>query len=96
MLLPTHYQHDQMKVGDAELTGEKRSFYKALQENLKKRDCLQYIGVDERILLKWVFSKCAGGHKMEWSDSGQGQVGFYCECGDEISGSVNADNFLTS
>jgi hypothetical protein len=33
--------------------GEKRSFCKALQENLKKRDWLQYVGVDERILLKW-------------------------------------------
>jgi hypothetical protein len=42
-----------MKVGDRELMGEKRSFCKAVQENLKKRDCLQYIGVDGRILLKW-------------------------------------------
>jgi hypothetical protein len=28
-------------------------FLKALQENLKKRDCLQYVGVDGRIMLKW-------------------------------------------
>jgi len=28
-------------------------FPKALQENLKKSDCLQYVGVEGRILLKW-------------------------------------------
>jgi len=28
-------------------------FLKALQENLNKKDCLQYVGVDGRILLKW-------------------------------------------
>jgi len=31
---------------------QEEEFLKALQENLKKRYCLQYVGVDGRILLK--------------------------------------------
>ena len=33
--------------------------------NLWERGHLEDLGVDERIILKWVFNKCVGGHKME-------------------------------
>jgi hypothetical protein len=37
-----------------------------------------------------------GGHGLDQSGSGYGQVASSCECGYEPSGSINAGNFLSS
>ena len=43
---------------------------------------LEDLGVDGRIILKWIFKKWVG-RRLDWSDSGQGQVEGCCEYGDE-------------
>ena len=35
-----------------------------------------------------------GGHGLDWSGSGQGQVVGTCECGNETSGSIKCGEFL--
>ena len=35
-----------------------------------------------------------GGHGLERSGSGEGQVEGTCECGNELSGSIKCDEFL--
>jgi hypothetical protein len=50
--------------------------------------------VDERIILKWIFSKWDGEHRLDQSDSGQGQVAGTCECGNELTGSMKCCEFL--
>jgi hypothetical protein len=37
-----------------------------------------------------------GGHRLDQSGSGQGQVAGCCEYGDEPSGSIKCRNFLSS
>jgi hypothetical protein len=36
------------------------------------------------------------GHGLDGAGSGQGQVAGACECGNELPGSINVGNFLTS
>jgi hypothetical protein len=31
---------------------------------------------------------------LNWSSSGQGQLAGFCECGDEVSGSIKCGEFL--
>jgi len=33
-------------------------------------DTLVLIGVDGRIILKWIIIKCDGSHRLDWSGSG--------------------------
>jgi hypothetical protein len=49
--------------------------------------------VDERIILRWIFRKLEGVVETGWSWLGLAGT---CGNGDEISGSINAGNFLTS
>jgi hypothetical protein len=49
--------------------------------------------VDGRIILKWFFERLGGGHRLDQSGSGQGQVVGSCECGDEPSGSIKCGEF---
>jgi hypothetical protein len=51
-------------------------------------------GIGGRIILRWIFKKCDGGHWLDWSGSGQGQVAGACECGNEPSGSIKCNEFL--
>jgi len=44
-------------MGRVALTGEKRSVYGILVGKLMKRDYLEDLGVNRRIMLKWIFSK---------------------------------------
>jgi hypothetical protein len=43
--------------------------------NLRERNNLEDHGVDERIILWWIFRKWDGGHGFDSSGSGQGQAG---------------------
>jgi hypothetical protein len=61
---------------------------------LKERIYLQDLDVYGGIILMWIFKKCDGGHGLDWSDSGQGQVAVYYEYGDETSGSIKCEEIL--
>ena len=63
-------------------------------EKLKKGCLLGDVDVDGRIILRWIFRKWDGGHGLDFSSAGQGQVAGYCECGIEAWGSVKCGEFL--
>ena len=62
--------------------------------NLRERDHLEDRGVDGRITLILIFRKWDGGHGMDWSGSGYGQVAGSCKRGNEHSGSIKCGEFL--
>ena len=70
--------------------GEARCIQGFGEENLIERDHLK----DGRIILRWIFRKWDGGHGLDFSSAGQGQVAGYCECGIEAWGSVKCGEFL--
>ena len=51
-------------------------------------------GVDERIILRWIFRKWDVGYGLDEADSGLGQVAGACKCGNEPSGSIKCGEFL--
>jgi hypothetical protein len=53
--------------------------------NLKERDHFEYLGVDVKITLEWIFKKWDGWYGLDWSRLGQGQVAGAYECGNELS-----------
>jgi len=61
--------------------------------NQRERTDLENLGINGRILLKWLFKKWDGGI-TDPSGSGQGQVADTCECGNEPSGSIKRREFL--
>ena len=50
--------------------------------------------VDGIIILNWIFEKWDGGHGLDRSGSGQGQVAGFCECCKEPSGSIKCGELL--
>lgn len=55
-------------MGGASDTNIKKE--KWIQENLKERDYLRKLGVDERIIYKWILKKYEGsGYGMYWCGS---------------------------
>ena len=52
---------------------------------------LEYVSVEVRIILKWIFQKLDG---EAWTGSGLGQVAGFCECGDEPLACIKCGEFL--
>jgi hypothetical protein len=62
--------------------------------DLRKRNHLEYLGVDSRIILKWIFKKW---DEEAWTGLvwlGKEQVSGACECGNEPSGYIKGWEFL--
>jgi hypothetical protein len=74
--------------------GERRGAYRALVGKPEGRNHLEDPGVDGRIILKWIFERLDGGHGLDRSGSGSGQVAGFCKYGDEPSGSIKCGEFL--
>jgi hypothetical protein len=68
--------------------------YRALVGNLREGDHLKDPGIDGNIILKCIFERLDGGHRLDQSDSGYGQVAGCCEYGDEPSDSIKCGEFL--
>jgi hypothetical protein len=64
------------------------------RRNLREGDHMKEPGMDERIILKWIFERLAGVHGLDRSGSGQGQVAGSCEYSHEPSGSTKRGQFL--
>jgi len=56
-----------------------------------ERDYLEEVGVDVRIIIKWVFKKY---HRLGCSGSILVEVAGACDCGNEPSGSIKFGQFL--
>jgi hypothetical protein len=74
--------------------GGRRGAYRVLVEKLEGRNHLKDPGVDGTIILKWIFKRLDGGHGLDRSGSGQGQVACFCVCDNEHSGSIKCGEFL--
>jgi hypothetical protein len=64
--------------------------------NVRKCGRLGDPDVDGRIILRWIFRKWEVVVGTGWSGLRIGTVGDTCGCGNELSGSINVGNFLTS
>jgi len=45
--------------------GERRGLYRVLVGKLERKNHLEDLGVDERIILRWIFRKWDVGHGMD-------------------------------
>ena len=84
-------------AGHVARMGEGRDVYSVWVGKTERKRPLGRPGVDERIILRWIFKKWDVG---VWTGSGwlsvwTGGAGT-CECGNEPSGSIKCGNFLTS
>jgi len=61
---------------------------------MRERDHLEDLGIDGKIILKWLFEKWDGEHGLDWSGSQKGQVAGYCECGYEPLSFIECEKIL--
>ena len=64
--------------------------------NLRERDHLGDLGVDGRIILRWVFWKWDVEVWLYQAGWGYGEVAGSCEYSNELLGSLKCGNFLNS
>ena len=76
--------------------GEDRGVHRMLVEKPEGKRPLGDQDVDGRIILRWIFRKLEGFMGTGWSWLRIGRVAGTCGYGEEVSGSINAGNFLTS
>jgi len=62
--------------------------------NVGERGHLEDPGIDERIILRWIFMKWNVGVGLDRCVSGCGQVVGTCECGNEPSDPIQCGEFL--
>jgi len=56
-------------------------------------DHLKDLGIDGRIILKWISKKWDWEAWTYWSGSGQGQMADDCKCGNELSDTIKCGEF---
>ena len=61
---------------------------------LSERDHMEDTGVDEKIILRWIFRKWDVGYGLDQSGSGWEKVAGTCENGNEPFGSIKSREFL--
>jgi len=59
-----------------------------------ERDHLGDLGVDGRIILRWISGSGMWRYGLDPTGSGWGQVASTCECGNEPSGYIKCGEFL--
>jgi hypothetical protein len=71
----------------------RRGAYRVLVGNLREGDSLEDSGIDGRIILKLMFEKWDGGHGLDRSGVGEGQVAVSFMCGNEPLGAIKCWEF---
>jgi len=81
-------------VGHVVRLKERRGVYRVLLKTLRESDNLVEPGLDERIIVRWIFRKCDVGYGLDRAGARWEQVAGSCEWGTEHSGSTKCGEFL--
>ena len=82
------------QTGHVARMGEKRGVFRVLVGKPEGKRPLGNLGVDGRIILRWIFRKRGRNYGLDRAGSGWGQVAGICECGNEPLGSIKCGEFL--
>jgi hypothetical protein len=83
-------------VGHIARMEEKRNSFRPLVAKHKRKKLLRTLGINVRIILKWILSEKMGRRGVYSPGSGQGQVSGCCEYGNEPSVSIKCGEFFDS